>query len=392
VSSLSISMGVKSARGSGSAIASTDWKCFPQPRRAGESTEVRTLFSSCSRGRRNATLMLDGLWANLFALSTCSLVAVAVSGCGSASGGSATNTVSGGTSTVASASLSTISCINASLTGAGTDACTVTLSTAAGSGGLSVGLTSGNAVVTVPASVTVPANATSAGFTTTVSAVATAQAVTLTASVGGVSKTFAIQLNNSVANVAALNISTASVAFGNVTVNTTSTLPVIITSTGTATVTINSAIVSGTGFTMSGATFPVILNPNLALTLDLNFDPQTAGAVTGQLTVDSNASTNSTVAVGLSGTGVSASGSGSHQVTLIWDAPSSSSDPVVGYDIYRATGGSSTYELLNSLAGTQTTYVDTNVQANATYVYYVTSVDSSRVQSPSSNLVTATIP
>jgi fibronectin type 3 domain-containing protein len=143
---------------------------------------------------------------------------------------------------------------------------------------------------------------------------------------------------------------------------------------------------------MSGATFPVTLNPTLALTLDVNFDPQTAGAVTGQLTVDSNASTNSSAMVGLSGTGVSASGSGSHQVTLIWDSPNSSSDPVVGYDIYRATGGSSTYELLNSLAGTQTTYIDTNVQGNATYVYYVTSVDSSRVQSPSSNLVAATIP
>ncbi len=268
----------------------------------------------------------------------------------------------------------------------------MTLSTAAGSGGLSVGLTSGNAAVTVPATVTVPANATSAGFTTTVSAVATAQAVTLTASVGGVSKTFAIQLNNSATNVAALNISTPSLAFGNVTVNTTLILPVMITSTGTAPVTINSAILSGTGFTMSGATFPVTLNPNSALTLDLNFDPQTVGAVTGQLTVDSNASTNTSALVGLSGTGVSGSGSASHQVTLSWDAPSSSSDSVVGYDVYRATGGSSAYQLLNSLAGTQTTYIDTNVQANAIYVYYVTSVDSSRVQSPSSNLVTATIP
>ncbi len=41
--------------------------------------------------------MLDRLWANLLALWTCSLVAVAVSGCGSASGGSMTATESGGT-------------------------------------------------------------------------------------------------------------------------------------------------------------------------------------------------------------------------------------------------------------------------------------------------------
>ena len=143
---------------------------------------------------------------------------------------------------------------------------------------------------------------------------------------------------------------------------------------------------------MSGATFPVTLNPTLALTLDVSFDPQTAGAVSSQLTIDSNASTSSTAMVGISGAGVSASGSSSHQVTLSWDAPSSSSDPVAGYDIYRATSGSSTYELLNSSTDAQTTYIDANVQANVTYVYYVTSVDSSGVQSSSSNMVTALIP
>ncbi len=350
------------------------------------------MFSSCFRCRRIAHLLLDGLPAKPFALLACALVTVAISGCGSTSGSSAANTASAGTSTAAPALLSAISCGTASLTGAGTDACTVTLSSAAGSSGVSVGLSSNIAAVAVPATVTVPANTTSAGFAATLPAVTTAQAVTLTASVGGVSKSFVIQLSASAANGAALSTSTASLAFGNVTENTASTLPVILASTGTAPVTINSATLSGTGFTVSGATFPVTLNPTLALTLDVKFDPQTAGPVSGQLIVYSNASTNSIGIVGLSGTGVSASGSGSHQVTLIWDAPNSSSDPVVGYDIYRATGGSSTYQFLNSLTGTQTTYIDTNVQANATYVYYVTSVDSSSVQSPSSNLVTATIP
>ena len=149
----------------------------------------------------------------------------------------------------------------------------------------------------------VPANATSVGFTATVSSVTTAQSVTLTASAGGVSKTFALQLN---AAVPTLTISPASLAFGNVTVNTASTLPVTLTSTGTAPVTINSATLSGTGFTMSGATFPVTLNPSLAITLEVQFDPATAGALTGQLTIQSNSSTNGTVMVGLSGTGVSA--------------------------------------------------------------------------------------
>jgi fibronectin type 3 domain-containing protein len=150
-------------------------------------------------------------------------------------------------------------------------------------------------------------------------------------------------------------------------------------------VTINSATLSGTGFTMSGATFPVTLNPNLAITLDVQFDPATAGAVTGQLTVQSNSSVNGTVAISLTGTGVA------HYVDLSWDAPGGSADPVAGYHIYRSTGGS-TYQLLNSSLDTQTTYVDSTVQSGQSYDYIVKSVDSSGVESTSSNQAAATIP
>jgi hypothetical protein len=165
-------------------------------------------------------------------------------------------------------------------------------------------------------------------------------------------------------------------------------LPVTLTSSGTAPVTINSATLSGAGFKMSGATFPVTLNPSLAITLQVQFDPTATGAVTGQLVIQSNSSTNGTVTIGLSGTGESAS----HQVTLIWDAPSSSTDPVAGYHVYRSNGGSSAYTLLNSSVDTQTTYVDTNVQSGATYYYIVKSVDAAGVESTASNGATATIP
>jgi Abnormal spindle-like microcephaly-assoc'd, ASPM-SPD-2-Hydin len=374
--------------------STTAWECsFINCGSVGTFREVRTLFSSYRPCKRVPIPGLDGFWAKLFAILTCCLAVVSVSGCGSAAGSSTTgttNTGTAGTGAAASAALSALSCSNASMTGAGSDTCTVTLSSAAGSGGVSVGLASSNAAVTVPATVAVAANATSASFAATASSVTAAQSVTLTASAGGVSKTFALQLNVAGTTVPTLTISATSLAFGNVTVNTPSTLPVTLTSAGTAPVTINSATLSGTGFTMSGATFPVTLNPSLAVTLEVQFDPTTAGALTGQLTIQSNSSTNSTAVIGLSGTGASASGS--HQVTLNWDAPSNSSDPVVGYDIYRANGGSSTYQLLNSSADVQTTYVDTAVLANATYVYYVTSVDSSGVQSTSSNQVTATIP
>jgi hypothetical protein len=290
-----------------------------------------------------------------------------------------------GTGTAVVATLSALSCSNASMTGSGSDACTVTLSGPAGSGGLSVSLASSNVAVVVPATVVVPANASSAGFTATVSSVSTGQAVTLTASAGSVSRSFALQLN---AAVPTLTISPASLAFGNVTVNTASMLPVMLTSTGTAPVTINSATLSGTGFTMSGATLPVTLNPSLTITLDVQFDPATAGAVTGQLTIQSTSSTNGTVVISLTGTGESTS---SHYVDLSWDAPGSSADPVAGYHVYRSTGGSN-YQLLNSSLDTQTTYVDSNVQSGQSYDYIVKSVDSSGVESTSSNQAATTIP
>ena len=104
-----------------------------------------------------------------------------------------------------------------------------------------------------------------------------------------------------------LTVSATSLAFGNVTVNTASTQPVTLTSTGTAPVTINSATLSGTGFTLSGATFPATLNPAQSVTLNVQFDPATAGAATGHLTVHSNSSTDGTAVVNLSGTGTAVS-------------------------------------------------------------------------------------
>ena len=158
-----------------------------------------------------------------------------------------------------------------------------------------------------------------------------------------------------------------------------------------APVTINSGTLTGPGYTMSGATFPVTLNPGLAVTLEVQFDPTAAGAAAGQLTIQSNSSTNATSVISLSGTGENAT-SAAHQVDLSWNAPSSSPVPIVGYNIYRSTGSSSAYQLLNSSVDTQTTYVDSAVQSGSTYDYIVESVDSSGVESVPSNEVTATIP
>jgi len=286
--------------------------------------------------------------------------------------------------------LSALTCGSGSLTGAGTDACTVTLTEAAGSGGFAVTLASNSSAVAVPASVTVPAGATTAGFTATASAVTSAQTATLTASDRRNSEAFALQLNPSTTGTAALTLGSTSVAFGNVTLNTPSTQSVLLTSSGSAPLTISSAAITGTGFTMAGLTTPLTLAAGQSATLNVQFDPTAAGAETGMVTIGSNASAGGAATISLSGTGASATNG--YQVSLSWEAPASGSDPVAGYKVYRATGTSGSYQLLNSSATTATDYTDSTVSSGTTYSYEIMSVDASGVQSSPSNVYTATIP
>jgi hypothetical protein len=284
----------------------------------------------------------------------------------------------------ASSALSTLSCSNGSMTGAGTDACTVALTAAAPSGGFTVNLTSNNSAVTLPASVTVAAGSSSASFTATVTAITSAQTATLTASAGGVTETYSITLG---AAAPALTLNAISVSFGDVNLNSPAIQSVILTSSGTAALTASAGSVTGAGFSISGISFPVTLNPGQTANLNIEFDPTTAGAATGAVTLISNASS-STATIALSGTGVA----GSYQVNLTWNAPTGSTDPVAGYNIYRATGASSTYQLLNATADTSTTYTDSTVQTATSYTYYVESVDAEGNQSGPSNTYSANIP
>ncbi len=283
---------------------------------------------------------------------------------------------------VAPSALSAISCGTASYTAAGTDACTVSLTGAAPSGGFTVALSSNNSAVTLPASVTVASGATSAAFSVSVSTVTSSQSATITATAAGVSQIFAIQLGN---GVGSLSINATSVPFGAVVVNSTAAQSITLTASGTSPVTLSAASITAVGFTVSGATFPLTLNPGQTATLNIEFAPLTTGSFTGQLTISSNCA-GGNIAVGLSGT------SEPHEVQLSWGLPSGSTDPVVGYNIYRTVAGSSDYVLVNAAEDSQTTYTDTTVMHATSYVYYVMSVDSSGVQSSASNTIALTIP
>lgn len=82
----------------------------------------------------------------------------------------------------------------------------------------------------------------------------------------------------------------------------------------------------------------------------------------------------------------------SYEVNLTWDAPTGSSDPVAGYNVYRAISGSSTYALLNSSLDTTTAYTDATAQGGTSYIYYVESVDDAGNSSSPSNTFTVSIP
>jgi len=292
--------------------------------------------------------------------------------------------------TTTTTNLSSLSCAGGSITGAGTDSCTVALNAAAPSSGFSVSLASNSSAVTVPASVTVAAGSTTASFTATVSSVSTAQTVTLTASASGVMKTFALQLGAATPTPAltpALSVNAANIAFGDVDLNSPATQSLILSSTGSAAVTVGAATLAGTGFTVSGATFPLTLNPSQTATLSVEFDPTAAGAVSGSLTLTSNSCTGSSTAITLTGTGEATS----YEVNLTWDAPTTSTDPVAGYNVYRSPSGSTSYQELNTSAITQTSYIDTSAQAGQTYDYIVESVDASGVTSAPSNMASTTI-
>jgi Abnormal spindle-like microcephaly-assoc'd, ASPM-SPD-2-Hydin len=283
--------------------------------------------------------------------------------------------------------LSGLTCTNASINSSGSDACSVTLASAAPTGGVLVDLSSSNAAVKVPSSVLVAANATKVSFNATAASVSSSQSATLTAAANSADETFALTVNpaGSTSAGATLSVSATSIAFGNVPLSNPATQSVTLQSTGTGAVTVSAATASGTGFTVSGATFPLTLNPNQSATLSVQFDPTATGADTGKLTISSNSSSNSSAVVSLSGTGVPLA------VDLSWSAPSGS-DSITGYNIYRATGSSSSFQKLNSSVNSPASFMDASVQASTTYQYYVTSIDSSGAESTPSNTATVAVP
>jgi hypothetical protein len=284
--------------------------------------------------------------------------------------------------TASAQSLDRISCVAKTYASAGTDTCRAFLTTT-NSTHLYIALRSNNPAVTVPSGVTVSYYAGSKGFSANIGAVSTSQTAVITATLNGISKSFSVYLSPSGTAAAKMSVNAKSIGFGSVILNSPQEQTVTISSTGTAPLTLNSAAVTGTGFSISGAKFPATLNPGQSMALQVQFDPIKAGTFTGQLSIVSNVLTAS---IPLAGTGAS------HQVELNWNPPSNSSDPIVAFNVYRALSGSSSFSRMNSAPDQSASYTDSTVQSKTAYDYKVTSLDSAGLESAPSNKISVSVP
>jgi hypothetical protein len=79
----------------------------------------------------------------------------------------------------------------------------------------------------------------------------------------------------------ALTVSPSGLSFGSVPVGNSSALTVVLTSQSTVRQTLYSAQIAGSGFALSGASFPLVLNGGESVALNVTFQPQVAGTSGG---------------------------------------------------------------------------------------------------------------
>ncbi len=183
---------------------------------------------------------------------------------------------------------------------------------------------------------------------------------------------------------AILTVYNSNVDFGDVAVGSNSTLGVTFSNTGGMPLTVQQNSVTGAGFATSGIGSGVTVGPGQYVTLAVSFAPSGPGTVNGAVSLTSSTSA-SPINMPLTGNGVVAS----HSVTIGW-APSVST--VVGYNIYLKSPSGDSWTKLNSSPVIVTSYSDWDVQSGQSYIFSVTGVSPSNVESMFSNTTGASIP
>jgi len=146
---------------------------------------------------------------------------------------------------------------------------------------------------------------------------------------------------------------------------------------------VSSASWNGQGYALSGISFPQTIPLGTSIPFTISFAPQSSGAISGQVSFFSDASS-SPLVVSLMGSGAQAQ----YSVRLSWNA---SASEVVGYNLYRTEPGGS-YARLNTALITALIYTDNSLESGKTYYYAATAVDANHVESAFSSPVTVVIP
>jgi hypothetical protein len=128
--------------------------------------------------------------------------------------------------------------------------------------------------------------------------------ITIASNAPGSPSTLALS-GTGVALQASISLTPTSANFGSVVVGSANSQTIQVTNTGNAVLTITQATVTGTGFSTTGLTLPLSINPGLSSTFNAQYQPAATGAASGSLTIVSNAPT-SPSAISLTGTGVAA--------------------------------------------------------------------------------------
>ncbi|HTZ46369.1 MAG TPA: choice-of-anchor D domain-containing protein, partial [Verrucomicrobiae bacterium] len=189
-----------------------------------------------------------------------------------------------------------------------------------------------------------------------------------------------------------LSVSPTSVAFGSVDTGSSATKQISLKNTGNSNLAISSESITGTGLTEAGMGGAVTLTPGQSATLTVEFAPKAVGAVSGGVTIASNASNGTSITVPVTGTGVSTSTPppSSKVVALSWKASTSSG--IVGYDVFRGTTSGGPYTKLVSSPVAGTSYSDSTVTAGDEYYYVVAAVSSNGTESSYSNEAVVSVP
>ena len=212
---------------------------------------------------------------------------------------------------------------------------------------------------------------------------------------------------------AQLSSAPASVRFGAVATGQSRTLPVTIANSGRQSVVVSQIIAIGAGFSVNQANLPVNLAPGRKLAIDAGFAPLNEGTAGGTIYIST--ATGEVLSVPLNGNAVretQSAGSSAvrekrrirraddqsdsaidvpvHSVALSWNA--STSQDVIGYNIYRGITSGGPYSKINSTIDADLNYTDTSVADGQTYYYVATAVDGNNQESAYSNEAEAVIP